>query len=151
MRVEINENKCLGKHNGRIWNEIGKSISALRKKGMLCDVRIEVSGENNDEIVIMAHSVVLAASSLFFTEYFSNLQNESEKSHVFSFANVDTKIMVRTIEFLYGDYTPRTHEDLDLLKCGTDLLGISNVLHNIENLEKSTDYSTFMNPDIETW
>ena len=110
----------------KTWFSIGCEMSEMRRKGIMCDVKLAPSGDNVKQRYIVAHSVVLAASSKFFYKYFVKSKGcQMDSSDIVQLTNVESSVLSTVVDFIYGKL-PTTDEEMDVLQKGAELLGVDS-------------------------
>ena len=118
------DTQCLALPRGATcyWKEMWEKLNAMRQMWQLCDVTLF----SEDNIMYMAHSPVLAASSEVFHNYFvkriptiiDELADRKLMLH-----GVRGDVLQVVLDFIYG-VTPPTVEEFEKLKIGADALAI---------------------------
>ena len=120
----------------KTWFTIGCEMSEMRRKGVMCDVKLAPSGENVKQRYIVAHSVILAASSKFFYKYFVQSRGcQMDSSDIVQLTNVADDVLTTTVDFIYGKL-PTTDEEMDVLAKGAELLGVESAKKFIRSSRK---------------
>ena len=116
---------------------IMSNLATMRRRNILCDIKLAGVDYSPLNVIIRAHSVVLAASSKFFYRLLVPCRTISP-TEMFRFTDLDTETLEIVVDFIYG-VIPNNRdinaEQLKLLRKGADTLEIESALQYVISLD----------------
>ena len=106
-----------------VWSAIGEDLRKMRLANVLCDATLVPSDFREKNTYVHAHSVVLAAGSLFFKKLYVSSKTIVSPGEMIVLKDINTKTLQVVIDFLYG-IKPESLQQLKTLKRGACVLSV---------------------------
>ena len=117
------------------WAIIGKDLCSMRQHNILCDVRLLPADFVTRNVIIHAHAVVLAASSRYFHQLFTN-GTSFQQGQLVHFSDIDTDTLQVIVDCIYGTKS-QAYIELDALRHGANVLDAECVNQYVSMLESA--------------
>lgn len=114
------------------WDMTGAMLSKMREKTYLCDFSMAASDFDDTRELIVAHSVVMAASCSLFHQFLVARYTEFKDSeNIIYVTEVDTSILKIAVDFVYGKI-PTDSDSILALNKASVVLGMPAAKRYIE-------------------
>ena len=128
------------------WDMTGAMLSKMREETYLCDFTMTASDFDDTRELIVAHSVVMAASCSLFHQFFVTKCSDLKIGETMHVAEVDTYTLKVAVDFVYGKKTTSPNSILALSEA-SKILGIPAAKKYLQkcNLNPASEFQSSKN------